>query len=248
MAEKAATRIPWPQLLEAREKYIKWEAYLLWVRAIEGTEGNFPEWLAEVVDRRCPGFLRFVAAQSLEDRGGPLSFWNYLERWINDHIFGRAWREDWMNAVGYYAVRDIVSIRNEAYWEHCERQWKRSKPAAYPSFQEWRKAAEHCSDEALNEYEMREEMRRLVKLSQRVSAGTLRKTVEQYVEWDVFSYWTRPALEAAGPLPIRVKRPLIERCPRFLEADAASRTRKSPQKPCCRFELLVKRIEDLEFT
>jgi hypothetical protein len=247
MAEEATRRIPWPRLLEAREKYIKWQAFVLWVRAIEETEGNFPKWLAETVDRRCRGFLRFVAAQSLEDRGGPSCFWNYLERWINEWIFGRAWREGWMNAVGYYAVRDTTSLRNEAYWEHCERRWKRSKPTAYPSFQEWRKAAEHCSDGALNEYEIREEMRRLVKLSQRVSVRTLRKSVEQYVEWEVFSYWARAALNANRTLPLFVKTALGERCPGFLEVDTTSRSRNSPQKSCGRFELLMKWIEDREF-
>lgn len=231
MAERAAARIPWQQLLEAREKYIKWEAFVLWVRAIEETEANFPKWLVETVDRRCRGFLRFVAAQSLEDRGGPSCFWNYLERWINERIFGRAWREGWMNAIGYYAVRDIVSLRNEAYWEYCERQWKRSKPAAYPSFQEWRKEAGLCTDEVLNECEMREEMRRLAKLSQRVGARTLRKAAEQYVAWEVFSYWAPPALEAARPLPNFIKWPLRERCPGFLEADPASCSRNSPQNP-----------------
>ena len=41
-AEREAARIPWPQLYEAREKYVEWEAFALWARAIEGTEGDFP--------------------------------------------------------------------------------------------------------------------------------------------------------------------------------------------------------------
>lgn len=28
-------RIPWPTLLKARRDYVRWQAYLLWVRAIE---------------------------------------------------------------------------------------------------------------------------------------------------------------------------------------------------------------------
>ncbi len=49
-AEKEAARIPWPRLYEARQKYVEWEASILWVRAIEEADGDFPEWLAEVDD------------------------------------------------------------------------------------------------------------------------------------------------------------------------------------------------------
>ena len=41
-AEHEAARIPWPCLQGAREKYVEWEAFALWVRAIEETEGTFP--------------------------------------------------------------------------------------------------------------------------------------------------------------------------------------------------------------
>lgn len=61
IAEKETARIPWRRLLKARRQYVRWEAYLLWVRAIEGAEGHFPEWLAEIVDQRARGFLRFAA-------------------------------------------------------------------------------------------------------------------------------------------------------------------------------------------
>ena len=59
-AEREAARIPWPQLYEAREKYVEWEAFALWVRAVEDTEGGFPEWLGKAVEKRCLGFLKFV--------------------------------------------------------------------------------------------------------------------------------------------------------------------------------------------
>jgi len=52
-------------LYEAREKYVAWEAFALWVRAIEETEGDFPEWLGKAVEKRCRGFLKFVARTRL---------------------------------------------------------------------------------------------------------------------------------------------------------------------------------------
>ncbi|HEV2416520.1 MAG TPA: hypothetical protein VGX94_01820 [Terriglobia bacterium] len=179
MAEREAARIPWPQLRNAREQYVKWEAFTLWVRAIEDTESGFPEWLAEAVEKRCPGFLQFVAEHRLDDRRSPPFFWYHLERWINEHIFSRRRREGWMNAVGYYAVRDLAALRDEAYWSYCERQWKRSKPAVCPSFQEWRKTSEHFSDEVLNEFELRGETRELINGARRISCCSADTTMQR---------------------------------------------------------------------
>ncbi len=62
-----------PRLLQARNQYLEWEAVTLWVRAIEAAEGDFPEWLAEIVDKRCKGFVQFVAEYKLEHPETPPS-------------------------------------------------------------------------------------------------------------------------------------------------------------------------------
>jgi len=153
-----------------------------------------------------------------------------------------------MNAVGYYAARNLASLRNHAYWEYCERQWKHSKPAGYPSFREWRKASECCSDLVLDQCEMCEEKRRLIDLSRRVRPRTLCNAVERYLEWEVFSYWARTALEAGSRLPSTVEREVKQRCPGFLEANAAPRAACPEEEPHWRFSRMIKWIEDHEFT
>ena len=57
-AEREAARIPWPRLQKTRDEYVKWEAFVLWVRANEETKGESPRWLSQVVKKRCPGFLK----------------------------------------------------------------------------------------------------------------------------------------------------------------------------------------------
>ena len=84
---KEAARIPWSRLQEAREKYVEWEAFALWVRAIEETEREFPAWLAKVVSKRCRGFGKIVKNQKLKHSDGQPFFWYHLERWINDRIY-----------------------------------------------------------------------------------------------------------------------------------------------------------------
>lgn len=246
-AEQEAARISWPQLQEAREKYVEWEAFALWVRAIEEAEGDVPQWLAKIVDKRCRGFLKF-AEDGERDQSDSLPFvWRCLERWVNERNFSKAWWQGWMNAVGYYAGRDLASLRNHAYWEYCERLWKRSKPAAYPAFRDWLRASERSCDRALDECEMPEEKRRLLKLSRRVGPQTLRKAVERYVEWEVFAYWARTALEARSTLPASVEREVRQRCPGFLEAEAAARAANPKEELHCPFNRMIKWIEDNEF-
>jgi len=217
MADEEAARIPWPQLLEARQSYVKWQAFQHWVRAIEETERRLPEWLAHVVKKRCPGFEQFLSQQRTKERRWPQPAWYYLQQWIDERIFAKPRREGWMNAVGYYAVRDLAALRNDAYWYYCEPQWQRSKPAAYPSFQDWRKASEHCSDEVVDHFETASTLGDLIRLSRRVSPRILNQTVDLYVEWLVFAYWVHTALDWEDRLPDSVKREFQRRCPGFLE-------------------------------
>lgn len=93
MADTQAARIPWPQLLKARRLYVKWQSFLLWVRAVEHAEGHFPQWLADSVNKRCVGFAQFLREQKATNRRNPLPVWHCLEQWINEHIFGKPRRE-----------------------------------------------------------------------------------------------------------------------------------------------------------
>jgi hypothetical protein len=119
MADEEAARISWPILHETREKYIEWEAFSLWVRSIEDAEGTVPGWLVKIIRRQCRGVREIFN-------------WDGVQEWINQRILAAPFRERWMDAVGYYAARDLRSLRNNAYWEDCEREWKRSKPATIP--------------------------------------------------------------------------------------------------------------------
>ena len=246
-AEKEARRISWPRLQKAREEYVEWEAFVLWVRAIEEAEGESSGRLAKVVKKRCLGFSTVLTEKKPQHASELALLWRRVELWINECIFGEVWREGWMNAVGYYAARDLASLRNHAYWEYCEREWKRSKPDHYPSFRDWLKASERCSDRALDDCEMPEEKRRLVKLSRLVSPQTLRKAAERYVEWEVFAYWARTTLETGSPLPASVEREVKRRCPGLLQADAVACAVNLTEEPHCRFTRMMKWIEEHEF-
>jgi hypothetical protein len=104
-ADDEARRIPWQQLYDARNQYIDWQEFYLWVRSIlEGADG-IPDWLAEILNDRCPGFLeteKELPPTAAKTR--PLVL--RLEDWIEEHVFGFAKREGYFFAISYYAIRD----------------------------------------------------------------------------------------------------------------------------------------------
>lgn len=218
-ADREAARISWPELLKARRDYIRWQAYSLWVRAIEETEGAFPFWLAEMVEKRARGYLRYAADYGFHHKYAPRpnTSWRLLELWVSEHIFRKPCAEGWMNAVGYYAVKDLASLRDDAYSDWCIENWKKHQPVSYPSFTAWRRASEQATDEILDQVEMRDDRRELIKHMRNVRPRALQLAVEKYIEWKVFALWTRTALEELPQLPDVVKHTMQVRCPGFLE-------------------------------
>ena len=127
-ADDQARRIPWQRLFEARNQYIDWQEFYLWVRSILEVEDRIPDWLVEILDSRCPGFLESVGdltPKAAKDR--PLSL--RLEDWIDDHIFGFARQEGWFSAITFYAIREPRYQRAEVCWSECVERWKKGQAA-----------------------------------------------------------------------------------------------------------------------
>jgi len=218
-ANREATRVPWQRLLDAREQYVEWNAFSLWVRAIVEAEHEVPSWLSKIIEGRCPGFGECKKEHCKASPKHGAVLWRRLSEWIDDNVFGHARREGWMRAVTFYAARDPAFLRDCAYSQHCERQWKRHRPQLYPSLEEWRRSSEQCSDEVLDAFEMREEKREIIKASRAVSPRRLAEAVAQYMDWEAFTYWLRSLLEADTDLPDAVIREVQRRCPGFWECD-----------------------------
>jgi len=210
-ADEQARRIPWPRLLDVRNQYIEWQEFYLWVRSILEVEDDIPDWLAGILEKRCPGFLerdKMLTARAPKEK--PLAL--RLEDWIDEHIFGFAKNEGWFNAITYYAVRDPRYQRAEVCWSECVERWRRAKPIPYPSFEEWKGMASQCDDTA----HLVPNERRARATSKLVDPGRLAEAVSQYIDWEAFACWAQPALERSSPLPAEVRNELVSRCPGFL--------------------------------
>jgi len=210
-ADEQSRRIPWPRLLDTRTQYIDWQEFYLWARSIVEVEEQIPSWLVDIVKERCPGFFerdKILTAKAVKEK--PLAL--RLEDWIDEHVFGFAKKEGWFNAITYYAVRDPRYQRAEVCWSECVEEWRRAKPSLYPSFEEWKGMASQCDGTAHLVHNERR-ARATFKL---VAPDRLAVAASQYMDWEAFAYWARPALECSAQLPSEVRSELRSRCPGFL--------------------------------
>ena len=245
-ADRQARRIPWQRLLEARQQYVEWNAFGLWARGIAEAEGQVPVWLVRLLKGRCPGLLGSDRTCEIAYRDAPLNM-RILE-WFESNVLAQAKQEGWLRAVTFYAVRDPDFVRDCAYSRHCEVQWKRQRPPAYPSFEEWRKASERCADEALDAFEMKEDKRQIIKVSRMVGPERFAAAVAQYMEWEAFTYWLRSLLESDAKFPDAVVKELQRRCPGFRECDEELRNTLSPEDYTKRWKALLEWGENRSFS
>ena len=166
--------VPWLRFHAAYEKYMRWHGFALWVRAVVESEGTIPSWLAAVLQKRCPGFNKEAARSNKARR---LGF--QLLSWVHNQPFAFVKKEGWLDALIFYGFRDARAQGSWEYWEHCESEWRRRRPASFPSFPQWRRSA-------LNR-----------KLQGDVRCAAVAKAVEKYLDFEAVVYWLRPLLQAS---------------------------------------------------
>lgn len=217
-ADAHARRIPWQQLLHTRNEYIDWQEFNLWVRSVLEIENRIPDWLLEILNEHCPGFVETEAKltpKAAKNRPLPLR----LEDWIDGQIFGYAREEGWFNAITYYAIREPRYQRAEVCWSQCVKDWKKARPLRYPSFEEWKWMAERCDPTAHLVPDLRKRMAGI----RRVNAVRFAEAVSRYLDWEALACWARPALERPSELPKTLQQELQKRCAPFLETDPVMR-------------------------
>jgi hypothetical protein len=211
-ADDEARRIPWQRLYDARNQYIDWQEFSLWARSILEVEGRIPDWLAEILNHRCPRFVRTeeeLTPKAAKSRPLPLR----LEDWIDERVFDFAKKEGWFNAITYYAIRDPRYQRAEVCWSECVEKWQKTRPLRYPSFEEWKCMAAECDETA----RLVASERTARSSSKLVDPDRLSEAVARYIDWEALAYWAQPALDRCPQLPAEVVSELERRCPGFLK-------------------------------
>jgi hypothetical protein len=226
-ADEQARRIPWQRLYEVRNQYLDWQEFYLWARSIFESEKRIPDWLADILQERCLGFLEAEKALSPKARKArPLAL--RLEDWIDDHIFGFAKQEGWFSAITYYAIREPRYQQAEVCWSECIETWRKGKPIQYPSFEKWKAMAAQC-DETAHLTVKERKAREAVKL---VAPDRLTEAAIRYMDCEALAYWARHALERGSQPPAEVVCELARRCPGYLEAEFKARSREAKSGGC----------------
>lgn len=186
-ADTQLMRIPWLKFNKAYEEYPRWHALTLWAHVIIASEGGIPSWLISDLRERCPGFTlpEVLRPEPIDLR---------LSEWVRNQKFGYAKRQGWLDALTFYGSRHLRSECVWNYWEQCEREWRKHKPKAFPTFDVWWRDAQET------------------KLCEKISYHESRRIVENYLKWKALEWWVRPLLVSHTEMPTHVLSELKQLC------------------------------------
>ena len=194
-ARRQLMQVPWDRFHKAYKEYVRWQAFVLWARAVAELDGCAPSWLEAILRKRCPGFTEEAARSNKTELLGL-----QLLPWVHDQVFGFAKEEGWLDALVFYGFRDIRSQGYWAYWEHCETEWRKRRPASVPTLVQWRRSALSW------------------RLQGDVSCAVVAKAVEKFIDFEVLVYWLRRLFMGAKvQLPPHVALELRQESPGLLE-------------------------------
>src|SRR5260370_26876370 len=194
-ARRQLMQVPWDRFHKAYEEYIRWQAFVLWARAVVELEGCAPSWLEAILRKRCPGLAEEAARSSKAEL---LGF--ELLPWVRNQGCGFAKEEGWIDALVFYGFRDTRSQGYWAYWEHCDSEWRNRRPRSCPTFVQWKRSALNW------------------KLQGDVSCAAVTRAVEKYLDFEAFVYWLRPLFRTPKTeLPAHIALELGQESPRLLE-------------------------------
>lgn len=127
---------------DAVKKYVEWRAFAYWLRPLLEANRKVPDQVAAELKRRCPGFAEFDNSSALKNQQEKARAWRHLVRWIEDHRFAKANEQGWFDMVVEQARDEPRHVRMVEFWKRSSRSWPRDPAIAYPSFNEWRRAAD----------------------------------------------------------------------------------------------------------
>lgn len=194
-ARRQLMQVPWDRFHKAYEEYVRWQAFALWARAVVESKGSAPSWFEAILRKRCPSFSEKVARSSR-----PELLDLQLFPWVHNRAFGFARQEGWLDALVFYGFRDTRAQGYWTYWEHCESEWKKRRPASVPTLVQWRRSALSW------------------KLQGDISFAVVAKAAEKFIDFEALVYWLRPLFQTSKfHLPAHVALELGQESPGLLE-------------------------------
>ncbi len=129
------------------EQYVEWKIFACWLEPLTRTKIELPKRVATELERRCPGFLQVSNSHSIRCRHKKASTGQRLMNWIEDQFFSDAKKEGWLHIMRDQARTHPLYVRTVQYSKQWNKNWSENPTEVYPSFVQWRRAAENYIEE-----------------------------------------------------------------------------------------------------
>lgn len=136
-AEQQAQRVDPSTLAQAVDANLEAQKFCWWARLCIHAYGRITPILKSYLDERCPGFVQSVRTEASSDFD-ELAFWHALRKWIEDHVFERAVREGWRDALAYYTAADSRSNEASDHWLKTQQALDDDSLTEIPLYEIWR--------------------------------------------------------------------------------------------------------------
>jgi hypothetical protein len=196
LALREAQLVPWPKLMQFVDKSLRWEPFLLWIRAVVNAAEEIPPVVEEELERRVPGLsARFGAQPGSERKNEPLgeALWNYVSNWVLANVLLEPKIEGWPNALIFFASRTMTYMKVWAHWERMNQLWKTSKPAEWPSYECWQRDAA-----AVTSLPNQGEPQYILDAVNSVPPSEWERMLTQYRSLIIFGVWLELMLDLEG--------------------------------------------------
>lgn len=142
-AQDLFAQVPVARLTEAVGKYVFWEAFVCWLRPLLENDSRLPRRVALQVEHMLPGFLETAKSHASSHKKERVTTTRLLMSWIASHRFPEAKRGAWLAILRKQAHAHPQLVRITEYARHLRSETYRQQAREYPSFERWRRAAEH---------------------------------------------------------------------------------------------------------
>ena len=206
-----ARRVPWPQLMQFVEESLRWEVFVLWIRAVANAAHGVPPVIEQELETRIPGFLARVREEleSADEVGERL--WNLVGAWTATHVLLKPKAEGWLNAVNFYSSRTMFYMKAWAHWERMYDEWKANPPEEWPTYERWQNEVAAVTQMPNPDGEPQ----RILNAMLSVLGAEWERMLCAYRDIVIFGVWMELILDLEGPQSPVVAQALAAQYPGF---------------------------------
>ena len=130
-------------LADTVERYVEWKIFDCWLEPLLISKIELPRRIAAELEQMCPEFLEASKSVSMTGREEQVKTQRHFMTWIENHFFSDVKKEDWFDLIPQQARMHPRCVRFAQYSKRWDKTWSQNATFIYPSFVQWRRAAEN---------------------------------------------------------------------------------------------------------